>query len=54
MRLAANTVLTHPESGLPVVLREGETVPEWAIGLLGDHLVAEEPEQTKPATRAKK
>ena len=37
--LTANTVVTHPDTGAPVVLRAGEDVPDWAVPLVGDHLV---------------
>lgn len=37
-KLNANTVITHPETGAPVVLLEGDDVPDWAQGLVGSHL----------------
>lgn len=37
-KVNANTVVTHPQTGAPVVLLEGDTVPDWAKGLVGSHL----------------
>lgn len=37
--LSDNTVLAHPETGVPVVLLKGEEVPDWATDLVGDHLI---------------
>lgn len=37
--LSGNTIVTHPETGSPVVLLEGEEIPDWADGLIGDHLI---------------
>lgn len=41
-RLAANTVLSHPDTMQVVTLSEGEELPEWAAGLVGAHLLAED------------
>lgn len=38
-KLNSNTVVTHPETGAPAVLLSGEDVPDWAEGLIGDHLI---------------
>lgn len=46
-KLIGNTILAHSETGEPVVLLAGEDVPEWAEGLIGEHLIEgadEEPE----------
>ena len=37
--LAATTVLTPPGEFVPVTLQEGTEVPEWAEGMVGDHLL---------------
>lgn len=37
--LSGNTIVTHPETGAPTVLLEGEEIPDWADGLIGDHLI---------------
>ena len=37
--LAATTVLTPPGEFVPVTLPEGTELPEWAIGMVGDHLL---------------
>jgi hypothetical protein len=46
--LSSNTVLTHPETGVPVSLLKGQEIPDWAEGLVGDHLV----DQVQPAAPA--
>ncbi|HEY9265502.1 MAG TPA: hypothetical protein VIQ11_12950 [Mycobacterium sp.] len=38
--LSGNTILAHPETGIPTVLLAGEDVPDWAEELIGDHLIA--------------
>lgn len=55
-KLTANVVLAHPDTNEPVVLVEGSDLPEWAVGLVGDHVLTEaapEPEKT-PARRSTK
>lgn len=47
MKLTGNTTVMHPESGVPVSLKAGDDLPEWAVPLVGDHLV----EKPKPARR---
>ena len=37
--LTATTVVTHPDSGQPVALIAGDALPDWADGLVGDHLL---------------
>jgi hypothetical protein len=37
-KLAASTVVTNPETGAPTVIEAGAEVPDWAEGLLEDHL----------------
>jgi hypothetical protein len=39
-KLSGNTIVAHPETAVPTVLLAGEQVPEWAEGLIGDHLIA--------------
>ena len=38
--LTDTTVVRHPDTLAPVVLTAGAEVPEWASGLVGDHLIA--------------
>lgn len=48
--LNANTIVTHPKTGEPVVLLAGDEIPEWALepqgekgdkpAIVGDHLIA--------------
>lgn len=52
-KLNSNTVVTHPETGAPAVLLSGEDVPDWAEGLIGDHLIEHADEELdKPAGNA--
>lgn len=54
--LIATTVGRHPDSGQPVALRSGDAVPDWAEGMIGDHLLAADdpaPSKPKPATRGR-
>ena len=37
--LTATTVVSHPESGQPVALIAGDALPDWADGMVGDHLL---------------
>jgi hypothetical protein len=37
-KLAASTVVTNPNTGAPTVIEAGAEVPDWAEGLLEDHL----------------
>ena len=39
MRLVANTLVTRPGTLEAVSLMAGEEVPDWAVGLVGDHLL---------------
>lgn len=39
-KLNANTVVKKPDGLDVVVLMAGDDVPEWAAGLIGDHLLA--------------
>lgn len=44
--VTANTLVRDPESGELVSLLSGDTVPEWAAGMIGSHLLDEsQPEQ---------
>ncbi|MFF0823053.1 hypothetical protein ACFYUR_22050 [Micromonospora haikouensis] len=38
-RLTDNTIVTHPETGQPVLLAADGPLPDWAAGLVGDHLL---------------
>ncbi|MFY1588988.1 hypothetical protein ACN267_31360 [Micromonospora sp. WMMD734] len=38
-RLIDNTVVRHPETGEPVLLAAGGSLPDWATDLVGDHLL---------------
>jgi hypothetical protein len=38
-KLTDNTVVAHPDTGAPTVLLKGDDVPDWAKGLVGNHLV---------------
>ncbi len=41
-KLTANCVVSR-EPGQVVVLMEGDDLPEWAEGMVGDHLLADDP-----------
>lgn len=43
-KLKANTIVAHPDTGVPTVLLEGETIPDWAKGIIGAHLGGSAPE----------
>ena len=40
--LTANTVVVGPSSGVPVALLAGSEMPEWAAGIVGEHLLADD------------
>ena len=50
--LNGNTVLYRPGTAELVVLAAGDAVPGWAEGLIGAHLIADEP-TSPPAARPK-
>lgn len=39
MKLAATTLVMHPVTQTPTPLLAGSEVPEWAEGMVGDHLL---------------
>ena len=43
-RLTANTALTNPDTLVVTPLTAGDEVPEWAEGMVGDHLLDAAPE----------
>lgn len=53
-KLNANTTVMRPDTLEVVALAEGDDVPDWADGLIGDHLVVEDEEPKRAASsRAK-
>ena len=48
-KLTANVLLSHPDSGRVEFLAEGSTLPEWAVGLVGDHVLDEPAESPASA-----
>lgn len=50
-KLTANVVLAHPETGEPTVLPAGSDLPDWAGGMVGEHVLSE-PEKPKRTRRA--
>ena len=52
-RLNANTVLSRPDTLEVITLAAGEDVPDWADGLVGEHLIDDEPEKPKRAPARK-
>ncbi len=39
MILTANVLLTHPKTGERHLLKDGSTLPDWADGLVGKHVL---------------
>ena len=52
-KLKENTLLTKPGTLDLVSLSAGEDVPDWAEGLIGDHLVEDEAPKRATSSRAK-
>ena len=52
-KLKENTLLTNPGTLDLVSLSAGEDVPDWAVGLIGDHLVEDEKPKRAASSRAK-
>lgn len=52
-KLKENTLLTKPGTLDLVSLSAGEDVPDWAVGLIGDHLVEDETPKRAASSRAK-
>lgn len=52
-KLKENTLLTKPGTLDLVSLSAGEDVPDWAVGLIGDHLVEDEKPKRAATSRAK-
>lgn len=52
-KLKENTLLTKPGTLDLVSLSAGEDVPDWAVGLIGDHLVEDEVPKRAASSRAK-
>lgn len=49
-KLIANTIVTHPQTGTPVLLAGGGDLPDWAEGLVGDHLLDKPSKSTGAST----
>ena len=52
-KLKENTLLTKPGTLDLVSLSAGEDVPDWAVGLIGDHLVEGGKPKRATSSRAK-
>ena len=52
-KLNANTTVMRPDTLEVVALAEGDEVPDWAVGLIGDHLVEDEKPKRAASSRAK-
>ena len=52
-KLKENTLLTKPGTLDLVSISAGEDVPDWAVGLIGDHLVEDEKPKRATTSRAK-
>jgi hypothetical protein len=53
-KLNANTALIDPSTGAAVSLKAGQDIPDWATSLVGDHLIAAEPEAPAKPARGQK
>ena len=52
-KLKENTLLTKPGTLDLVSLSAGEDVPDWAVGLIGDHLIEDQRPKRAATSRAK-
>ena len=52
-KLNANTTVMRPDTLAVVTLAEGDEVPDWADGLIGDHLIEDEKPKRATSSRAK-
>ena len=52
-KLNANTAVMRPDTLAVVTLAEGDEVPDWADGLIGDHLIEDEKPKRAASSRAK-
>lgn len=52
-KLKENTLLTKPGTLDLVSLSAGEDVPDWAVGLIGDHLIEDQRPKRATTSRAK-
>ena len=52
-KLNANTTVMRPDTLAVVTLAEGDEVPDWADGLIGDHLIEDEKPKRAASSRAK-
>lgn len=52
-KLNANTTVMRPDTLAVVTLAEGDEVPDWAEGLIGDHLIEDEQPKRAASSRAK-
>jgi len=41
-----------PQADRDIMLRRGDALPDWAEGLVGDHLLSDEPPEPLPPSRA--
>lgn len=53
-KLSANTTLLREDTLEVVSLAAGDEVPDWATGLVGDHLIEDEQPKRAPARRVAK
>ena len=52
-KLNANTTVMRPDTLEVVTLAEGDEVPGWVDGLIGDHLIEDEKPKRAASSRAK-
>lgn len=51
-KLTAGVIVVHPETGAPTFLAEGVDLPDWADGLIKDHVLSAT--EAEPVTRRAK
>jgi hypothetical protein len=50
-KLTDNTIVVHPDTGQPVLLVATGDLPDWAEGLVGDHLLDSKPAPAREPER---
>lgn len=50
-KLNGTTIVAHPDTGAPAVLYDGDDLPGWAEGLVGEHLLGSDGPPAKSALK---
>ena len=51
MRVAVNVLLRNPQTGEVTFVEAGSDAPEWAEGMLGEHVLDGKAEPAKPRAK---